>query len=165
METLYKKVTKALRIAQQEYHKSYLRIYNHREIMYCLKNLSHKQFNEWSRSIDAPKIWKLKSKVRKPRRSDIRWSNPCVDRTTHFTDCNENLNAKNSCYNCKKIRTTSNARPTICISSTNERKRQIGWTLDIGQRTWKWARTNNVRFWFMSLCLCMSLVCSNFNKW
>jgi hypothetical protein len=33
-----------------------------------------------------------------------------------------------------KKKTTSNAKPTICISSTNEMKTQVRWTIVIGQR-------------------------------
>jgi len=33
-----------------------------------------------------------------------------------------------------KTRTTSNGRPTICVSSANKRKTQVGWAVAIGQR-------------------------------
>jgi len=41
------------------------------------------------------------------------------------------LMLKNSCSNCKKVGTTSNAKPIIYISFTNERKTQVGWVVSI----------------------------------
>jgi len=35
-------------------------------------------------------------------------------------------------YNCKKTRTTFDARLTICISFANERKTQEGWVVNVG---------------------------------
>jgi hypothetical protein len=100
-----------------------------------MKNLTTNNSTNDLNPIDAPKIRKLKSRVRKPKRSDIKWSNPCVDQAIHFIDCNENPNAENFCYNCKKTRITFDTKPiTICISSINERKTQVGWIVDIGQR-------------------------------
>jgi hypothetical protein len=40
--------------------------------------------------------------VRKPRGSDINWSNICGDKTTHLVDCIESHNTPNSSYNKKK---------------------------------------------------------------
>jgi hypothetical protein len=54
-----------------------------------------------------------KLKVRKLKGNDIKWSNPSGDQVTHFANCTENLNAENSCYDCKKTRTTFDVRPTI----------------------------------------------------
>jgi hypothetical protein len=64
-------------------------------------------------------------RVKKPRGSDIEWSNPYGDQATHFTNYTENPNVEKSCYNRKKIRTTSDARPTIFISFANKRKTQV----------------------------------------
>ncbi len=60
-----------------------------------------------------PKIQKPQLEVKKLRRSDIKWSNPCGDQITHFDHCSESANVENSCCNCKKIRTTSDLRPTM----------------------------------------------------
>ncbi len=32
--------------------------------------------------------------------SDIKWSNPYEDQTTHFASCTKSPNAENSYYNC-----------------------------------------------------------------
>ncbi len=69
----------------------------------------------------VPKIQKPKLRVKKPRESDIKWSNPCGDQATHFNDCTKILNLENFSYNHKKIITTSDARPTICVSSYQQR--------------------------------------------
>jgi hypothetical protein len=69
---------------------------------------------------------KLKSRVKKSRGNDIEWSNLGGDQITHFVGYIENPNAKNSYYNCKKTRTTFDARPSLCVSSVNIRKTQIG---------------------------------------
>ncbi len=47
-------------------------------------------------------------------------SSPCGNQATHFVSCTESPNDENSCYNHKKIGTTFDAIPTICVSSTNE---------------------------------------------
>jgi len=65
--------------------------------------------------------------VKSPRGSHIKWSNPYGDQTTHFIDYTKSPNAQNSCCNCKKTRTTSNVGPTICVTSANEGKMQVGW--------------------------------------
>jgi hypothetical protein len=57
--------------------------------------------------------------VRKPSGSDMDKSNPCGDQTTHFIDLMECLNVANSTYKCKKMGTTFETRPTICIFSMN----------------------------------------------
>jgi hypothetical protein len=31
----------------------------------------------------------------------------------------------------------------MCVSSTNERKTQVGWVVVVKQRMWKWASANN----------------------
>jgi hypothetical protein len=62
---------------------------------------------------------KLGSRVEKPRGNDIEWSNLGENQTTHFVGYVESLNTKNSYYNYKKIRTTSNARPILCVSLAN----------------------------------------------
>ncbi len=48
-------------------------------------------------------------------------SNPYGDQTTHFINWMESPNATNSTYNHKKMGTTFETWPTICVSSTNER--------------------------------------------
>jgi hypothetical protein len=52
-------------------------------------------------------------KVRKSKGSDIKWSNPYGDQTTHFVGCIESPNVHNSCYNHKKTKTTYNAGPSL----------------------------------------------------
>jgi hypothetical protein len=59
--------------------------------------------------IDVPKIWKPKSGIRKPRGSDIKWSNLLGDHATHFDGYTESPNVNNSSYNRKNARTTSDA--------------------------------------------------------
>jgi hypothetical protein len=44
------------------------------------------------------------------------------------------LTLKNSYNNHKKVGTTSNAKPIIYISSTNERKTLVGWVASIRQK-------------------------------
>jgi hypothetical protein len=44
------------------------------------------------------------------------------------------LMLKNSYNNRKKIGTTSNARPIIYISSTNERKTLVGWVVFVRRK-------------------------------
>ncbi len=70
----------------------------------------------------VPKIRKPKLGVRKLKGGYILWSNLYGNQATHFVGCTESLSAENSSCNCKKIRTTFDARPIICISSTNEGK-------------------------------------------
>jgi hypothetical protein len=77
--------------------------------------------------IGAPKIWKPKSKIWKPRGSDIKWSNPWGDQATHFVGYTKRLYAKNSSYNHKNAKKTFDVQPTICVSSTEEEKTQIRW--------------------------------------
>ncbi len=57
-------------------------------------------------------------------------SNPYRNQATHFVGYTESLNDKNSCYSRKKIGTTFDVRPTICVSSTN--KTQVGWAIVVG---------------------------------
>jgi len=94
--------------------------------------------------IGVPEIWKPKLKIRKQGGSDIKWSNLYWNQATHFTSYIKSLNAKNSCCNRKKQGTTFNAGLTICVSSTNKGKTQVGWVVVVGQRVQRWARTNNV---------------------
>jgi hypothetical protein len=44
----------------------------------------------------------------------------------------------------KKIWTTFNMGPTICVSSTNEKKTQVGWVVAIRWIVQKWIRANNI---------------------
>jgi hypothetical protein len=81
----------------------------------------------------VPKIPKPELGVKKPRGSDIKLSNPLGDQVTHFAKYTKSLNAKNSYCNYKKIRTTFDTKPTICISSTNKRTTQARWVV-VGQR-------------------------------
>ncbi len=68
------------------------------------------------------KIQKPKLGIKKPKGSDIKWSKPFENQATHFTNCIKSLNVENSYYNHKKIKTTSNAEPTICVSVANKGK-------------------------------------------
>jgi hypothetical protein len=83
-------------------------------------------------------------KIRNPRGSDIEWSNPCGDQVTHFIGYIERPDVENSSYNCKKTRTTFDARLIICVSFANEGKTKIGWVAVIGRKTQRWAKTNNI---------------------
>ncbi len=58
--------------------------------------------------------------VRKHGGNDMDESNPYGDQTTHFINWVESLNATNSTYNRKKMGTTFETWPTICVSTTNE---------------------------------------------
>jgi hypothetical protein len=82
----------------------------------------------------VPKIQKPKLGIRKLRRSDIKWSNPYGDQVTHFTSYTKKFNAKNSYCNHKKTRTTFDAKPIICVSSTNKGKTQARWVAIVGRR-------------------------------
>jgi hypothetical protein len=93
--------------------------------------------------IGAPRIWKPDSSVKKPKGNDIYWFNPYGDQATHFIGYIENPNASNSSYNCKKIGNTSKAGPTMCISSTNNEKTQVGWVVEVGQKARRWTNVNN----------------------
>ncbi len=37
----------------------------------------------------------------------------------------------------------SKVGPIMCVSSTNERKTQIGWATTLQQKTWKWISVND----------------------
>jgi hypothetical protein len=74
---------------------------------------------------DVPKIQKPKLKVRKLGKNDIKWFNLCGYQTTHFVGCIISLNVENSYCNHKKTRTTSDVKPTICISFANKGKTQV----------------------------------------
>jgi hypothetical protein len=93
---------------------------------------------------NVPKVWKPKLGVKKLGRNDLKRSNPCGNQVAHFVGYIKSLNAQNSCCNCKKIGTTSYARPTICISSINEGKTQVKWVINIGWKTQKWPQANIV---------------------
>jgi hypothetical protein len=51
---------------------------------------------------NVPKIQKPMLRIRKPKGSDIEWSNPCGDQATHFVGLIESPNVENSFCNCKK---------------------------------------------------------------
>jgi hypothetical protein len=90
------------------------------EIKYCpkiiLKTLTTNDSMNDLDPTNAPKIQKLELGVRKPRRSDIKWSNPYGDQATHFNDYTESPSLENSSYNHIKIRATFNVRFIICVS-------------------------------------------------
>jgi hypothetical protein len=139
-----KKVTQALGIAQWEHHKSRLKICKHKETRYhpkiFMESFNHKLLNKWCGSSITPKIWKLKSKVRKSGKSDREWSNPYGNQATHFTGC---TNAKKISCNCKNVRTTYDARLNICVSSNKEKKTQVRLVVDVGQKMRRRAKANN----------------------
>jgi hypothetical protein len=83
---------------------------------------------------NALKIQKLELGVRKLGGNDIKWSNLCGDQVTHFVGYSKRFNVKNFYDNHKKTRTTFDANPIMCVSSTNERKTQAGWVIVVGQR-------------------------------
>jgi hypothetical protein len=51
-----------------------------------------------------------------------------------FVGYTESFNAKNLLYNYKKIGTTSNVRPTMCITFANAGKTEVRWGATIGWR-------------------------------
>jgi len=55
----------------------------------------------------------------------------------------ESLNVANFACNHKKASTTSNARPKICVSSTNEGKTQVEF-IAVKQKTWRCVKANNI---------------------
>jgi hypothetical protein len=124
-----KQITQALGITQRKYYKSHLRIYKHKETKYSLKpSWRTLATNESTNNVDptnAPKIRKPNLGVKKPRRNDIEWSNPWRNQATHFVGYTKSLNANNF-YNCKNTIATFDVRLTICVSSTNEVKTQVG---------------------------------------
>jgi hypothetical protein len=61
-------------------------------------------------------------KIKKPGRSDIKWSNLCGNQIIHFVGYIKNPNVENSSCNCKKTRTTFDVGFTICVSFSNEGK-------------------------------------------
>jgi len=71
---------------------------------------------------NVPKIRKPKSRIKKSRGNDIKWSNLCENQATHFASYLKSLNADNSSYNCKNIRSTYDVRPIICVSFAKEGK-------------------------------------------
>jgi hypothetical protein len=81
---------------------------------------------------------KPKLGIQKLRGSDIEWSNPYGKQITHFIGCIKSPNVKNYFCNCKKIGTTFDAKPTIYISSTNERETQVGGVVVVKQIMWRW---------------------------
>jgi hypothetical protein len=147
-EHYIKQVAQVLGISQREHCKSHLRICKHRNIRYCPKIFMeslNKQFNEWCGFHRCTQIYeKPNSRVRKLGRNYIEWFNPCGDQTTHFDTYIENPNVDNSSCNHKNVRTTFDAKPTICVSSAKERKTKIGWIVIVRQRAQRWTRTNNV---------------------
>jgi hypothetical protein len=44
----------------------------------------------------------------------------------------------------KEIGTTFDVKSTICLSSANKRKTQVGWVITIRQKMQRWAIANNV---------------------
>ncbi len=78
-----------------------------------------------------PKIRKPKSRIRKLRGNDIKWSNLLADQATHFGGYTKSPNADNS-YNYKNARTTFDEGVDICISFTKEGKTQVGWADVVG---------------------------------
>jgi hypothetical protein len=90
-----------------------------------------------------PKYKNPESKVRKPRRNDIEWSNLWGDQATHFTSCTKRPSVDNSTYNCKNVGTTYNVGPIICVSSSKKMKTQVGWVIVVRWRAWRWTKANN----------------------
>jgi len=70
--------------------------------------------------------------------------NPCGNQMTHFIGWVKNLNVVNFACNCKKVGTTFEIGPTICVSSMNEGKTQVGWVVVVRWTTWKCVNANNV---------------------
>ncbi len=56
----------------------------------------------------------------------------------------QNLNVVNFACNCKKVGTTFEIGPTICIFSTSEGKTQVGWVVVIRWTTRGCVNANNV---------------------
>jgi hypothetical protein len=57
--------------------------------------------NDSTNDLDPINVSKIKPKlgVKTSRESDIKWSNPYGDQTTHFVDYIKSLNIENSCCN------------------------------------------------------------------
>jgi hypothetical protein len=83
----------------------------------------------------APRIQRPDLGVKKFKGSDINRSSPYGDQATHFIDYIESLNTPNPSNNLTS--NTSRARPTMCVSSANEGKTQVGWVVVIGRRAQK----------------------------
>jgi hypothetical protein len=64
-------------------------------------------------------------RVRKLGGSDIKWSNPYGNETTHFVGCTENPNAENSSCNHKKTITTFDPRPIFMHIIHQQRENAI----------------------------------------
>jgi len=82
--------------------------------------------------INVPKIQKPKSKIRKPRRNDIKWSNLLRNQATHVDGYTKSPDVNNSSYNRKNARTTFDARLAICVSFANKGKTQVRWDVVVG---------------------------------
>jgi hypothetical protein len=82
--------------------------------------------------------------IRKSKRNDIEWFNSYGNQITHFIGCTKRPNAENFYCNYKKIGTTFDVGLIICVLATNEGKTQARWVVVVGQRMWKWAKTNNI---------------------
>jgi hypothetical protein len=81
--------------------------------------------------------------VKKLGGSDMDGFNPCGNQMTHFIGWVKNLNVVNSTCSCKKVATTFEIRPTICVSSTSEGKTQVGWVVVVKWTTQRCANANN----------------------
>jgi len=82
--------------------------------------------------INGPKIQKPKLGIRKPKGSDIKWSNLSGDQATYVNGYIESPNANNSSYNHKNVKTTSNVGLVICVSFANKGKTQVKWAAVVG---------------------------------
>ncbi len=142
-----KQIAKMLCIAQWKHCKNHLKIYKHRRLNIVPRSSwKTSTINDSTNDLDptsVPKIWKLKLGVRKLKGNDIECSDLCGDQIMHFIGYIESPNAKNSCYNRKKIGTTSNARPTICVSFANKWKTQVCSAIVVRWRAQRWAKANN----------------------
>lgn len=70
--------------------------------------------------------------------------NPCGNQMTHFIGWVKNLNVVNFACNCKKVGTTFEIGPTICVSSMNEGKTQVGWVVATRWKARKCVKANNI---------------------
>ncbi len=93
---------------------------------------------------DVPKIQKPDVRVRKPRKNDIHWFNPCGNQTTHFVGCIKSFNVENFCCNHKKTRITFDVKRTICILFANEGKTQVRVVVILRWKVQRWGIVNNV---------------------
>jgi hypothetical protein len=142
-----KQVAWVLGVTQWKHCKSLMRICKHRATRYRLEilmeSLNHKWFNKWCGSHQCTQNIKTRVRSKKTKNKWYKMVQP--SRRPNYTFCwlHWKPYVDNSSCNCKNVRTTYNAGPTICVSSAKEGKTQVRHATIVGRRTWRWAKTNN----------------------